>query len=141
MFPEPPEAPPAPLISPGLTLDWPMFTAQEIATTIQSLAPNKAPGPDGMPFLLLQKTDQAVSDLFNTLYPLLVEHGYHPLCWIQATGAVLQKQNKPDYTAPKAYRIIALLNCLGKISEKIIATRLSYLAETSNLLHNEQMGG
>ena len=34
-----------------------------------------------------------------------------------------------------------LLNCLGKISEKIIATRLSHFAEHSNLLHNEQMGG
>ena len=52
-----------------------------------------------------------------------------------------QKQNKPDYTAPKAYRIISLLNCLGKISENIIATRLSYLAETADLLHNEQMRG
>ena len=47
----------------------------------------------------------------------------------------------PYYTAPKAYRIIDLLNCLGKISERIIATRLSYIAETSDLLHNEQMGG
>ena len=34
-----------------------------------------------------------------------------------------------------------LLNCLNKISEKIIATRLSHFAEHSNLLHNEQMGG
>ena len=34
-----------------------------------------------------------------------------------------------------------LLNCLRKISKKIIATRLSHLAEHSNLLHNEQMRG
>ena len=34
-----------------------------------------------------------------------------------------------------------LLNCLGKISEKIIATRLSHFAEHTNLLHNEQMRG
>ena len=34
-----------------------------------------------------------------------------------------------------------LLNCLKKISEKIIATRLSHFVEHSNLLHNEQMGG
>ena len=32
-----------------------------------------------------------------------------------------------------------LLNCLRKIFEKIIATRLSHFAEHSNLLHNEQM--
>ena len=38
-----------------------------------------------------------------------------------------------------AYRIIMLLNCLKKISKKIIATRLSHFAEHSNLLHNEQI--
>ena len=80
MFPQPPEAPPAPPIPPGPTLDWPTVTAQEIANAIHTSAPNKAPGPDGMPFLLLQKAYQAAPGLFNTLYPLLVEHGYHPLC-------------------------------------------------------------
>lgn len=36
-----------------------------------------------------------------------------------------------------------MLNCLGKISEKILAKRLAYLAELpgSNLLHHDQMGG
>ena len=93
-----------------------------------------------MPFLLLQKAYQATPGLFNTLYPQLVEQRYHPLCRRRATGAMLKKQNKSDYTAPKAYRIITSLNCLAKISEKIISTRLSFLAETSDLLHNEQMG-
>ena len=32
-----------------------------------------------------------------------------------------------------------LLNCLKKIFEKIIATRLSHFVEHLNLLHNEQM--
>ena len=137
MFTPTPEAPPPLPIPPGPTLQWPTVTAEEIASAIQTSAPNKAPGPDGMPFLLLQKAYLAAPQLFNTLYPHLIEYGYHPFCWRQATGAILKKQNKPDYTAPKAYRIIALLNCLGKISEKIIATRLSYLAATSDLLHNE----
>jgi hypothetical protein len=105
------------------------------------LHPTRHQDQTACPFLLLQKAYQAAPQLFNTLYPPLILSGYHPLCWRQATGAILKKQNKPDYTAPKAYRIIALLNCLGKISEKIIATRLSYLAETTDLLHNEQMGG
>jgi hypothetical protein len=37
--------------------------------------------------------------------------------------------------------MITLLNCLGKVSEKIMATRLSYWAETTDLLYSEQMGG
>ena len=53
MFPQPPEAPPAPPISPGPTLDWPTITAPEIAMAIKTSAHNNAPGPDGMPFLLV----------------------------------------------------------------------------------------
>ena len=41
---------------------------------------------------------------------------------------------------PKSYRVISLLNCLGKISEKIIAKRLAHLANTSNIIHFNQMG-
>ena len=91
MFPHPPEAPPSPPTSRGPTLDWPIVTAQEIATAIQTSAPNKAPGPDGMPFFILQKAYQAAPQLFNTLYPYLVEYGYHPLWGRQTTGGILKK--------------------------------------------------
>ncbi|MFL5833327.1 MAG: RNA-directed DNA polymerase [Solirubrobacterales bacterium] len=54
---------------------------------------------------------------------------------------MLKKPNKPDYSSLKAYRVISLLNCLGKVSERILAQRLSYLAETTSLLHPTQIGG
>lgn len=79
--------------------------------------------------------------MFTTLYTHLIGLGYHPKVWRQSIGAVLKKPNKSDYTIPKAYRIIALLNCLGKVSEKLIATRLAYLGETTDLLHQSQLGG
>jgi len=50
-------------------------------------------------------------------------------------------RGKPDYSIPKAYRVISLLNCLGKVSERILARRLGYLAETTDLLHPSQIGG
>jgi hypothetical protein len=46
---------------------------------------------------------------------------------------IQEKASKPDYAAPKAYRIITLLNCLGKLSERIVAKRLGFWAETTNL--------
>ena len=78
--------------------------------------------------------------LFKVFF-LLVNHGHHPTCWKQATGVILKKPGKPDYSAPKAYRIIALLNCLGKVVERLLAKRLGALAEVSNLLHLSQIGG
>lgn len=38
------------------------------------------------------------------------------------TIAIVRKPNKPDYIALKADRPISLLNCIGKISEKITVT-------------------
>jgi hypothetical protein len=35
--------------------------------------------------------------------------------------------------------MISLLNYLGKVSERILAQRLAYLAETSGLLYNSQI--
>jgi hypothetical protein len=71
----------------------------------------------------------------------LLNIGYHLYIWREAIGAILPKVNKPDYSTPKAYRIIALLNCLGKISEKIIANRLAIYSEERQILHPNQLGG
>ena len=52
----------------------------------------------------------------------------------------MKKPNKPDYSIPKSYRVISLLNCLGKVVEKIVATALSNLCEENKLLHKGQFG-
>jgi len=76
------------------------------------------------------------------VYNVLFIAGIHPECWKESIGIILLKPGKPDYLKPKAYRIIVLLNCLGKTLEKIIATRLSFLANSgTGLLHPSQLGG
>ena len=50
-----------------------------------------------------------------------------------------EKSNKVDYLQFKVYRIIILLNCLRKISQKMNATRLSHFVEYLNLLRNKQI--
>src|SRR5579871_2963489 len=37
-------------------------------------------------------------------------------------GILLRKPNKPNYSIPKAYRVISLLERLGKVGEKPVAT-------------------
>jgi hypothetical protein len=54
---------------------------------------------------------------------------------------VIPKPNKPHYSAVKAYYPIALLNYIGKVLEKLMATRLSLMAELHNILHADQSGG
>ena len=82
--------------------------------------------------MIIQKAYSTIPQLFYQLYYKLIQQGIHPDCWKEATNVVIKKPNKENYSVPSSYRTISLLNCLGKISEKIIAERLLYLAETTN---------
>ena len=121
--------------------NWPNLTENELQNAISLFNPKKSCGPDAINFTIIQKSFQPLKNVFFTIYSKFIQIGYHPLYWRTGLGAVLKKPNKPDYSLPKSYRIITLLNCLGKIAEKIVANRLAYLGENSSLLDTEQMGG
>lgn len=114
----------------------PAVTEQEVRRAVLRAAPNKAPGPDGIPNMALHRALALpafltyLTDLFNACLQL----GYCPKHFRKSTTVVLRKPGKPDYTVPKAYRPIALLNTVGKALEAVIATRLSYLVEAHCLL-------
>ena len=55
--------------------------------------------------------------------------------WKVAKGILLRKPNKPDYTAVKAYLVISLLNCLGKVVEKIVADAIAHHCDAMGVLH------
>lgn len=74
------------------------------------------------------------------LFQASVDLGYHPKRYKEANTVVLKKPNKGDYSAPKAYRPIALMDAIGKLLESILAKRLTHLAEKHSLLPNNQMG-
>lgn len=120
---------------------WPSLLMDELLQACNDSHPNKAPGPDGISFAILQQAIGSIPDAFLELYAALLNIGYHPKPWRVGTGIILRKPNKPDYSAPKAYRVISLLNCLGKLMEKVLAKRLSFLAESTDLLMDSQVGG
>jgi len=53
---------------------------------------------------------------------------------------VLNKPNKPNYSQAKAYQPISLLECAGKLMEKIIAKRVNVNIETNQLIPMMQFG-
>ena len=142
MYPPPPEIQINEESLSDESIQWPRVIEGETKHAINSSAPRKAPGPDGMSFAIIQRAYKSIPEIFNLVYPDLIENGYHPKIWREGTGIILKKPDKPNYSIPKAYRIITLLNCLGKVAEKIIAVRLSYTAELNDkLLDFDQMGG
>ena len=55
-------------------------------------------------------------------------------------AVALRKPNKADYSQPQAYHLITLLECLGKLLEKIVAKRLSYMVGRHELILGTQFG-
>ena len=52
----------------------------------------------------------------------------------------MEKPNKRDCILVKLYKIISLLNYLGKVVEKLVAEKLSQFCEAQEKLHKRQMG-
>ena len=67
--------------------------------------------------------------------------GFHPRIFHDLMTVILQKPGKPDYSIPKAYRPIQLLEVFGKVMERIQARRISYYLLKNNLTSPHQSGG
>jgi exonuclease III len=142
-FPQPQEADLTDI--PGSQYPDAVGDAQEISRTeisdaLQRVAKDKAPGPDQIPNRILKAAAEWLVPRLHTIFNAGLRNGYHPHAWKQAITLALRKPGKDDYTTPKAYRPIALLNTMGKLLELVMGRRLSELAETNGLLPDTQMG-
>ncbi len=123
------------------SVEWDSLEEHEIVNAIKRAALNKAPGTDGTPNRVLKIALPIILPLLLPLYNACWTLGYHPKLFRESKTVVLRKSAKGDYTQPKAYRPIALLNTLGKALESIMAARISFAAEEFDLLPRRHMGG
>lgn len=93
-----------------------------------------------MPNVVWKEVWPVLKVWIHTIFKASVRLGIVPTAWKVARILPLRKPNKPGYTVPKAYRPISLLSTLAKILELVIARRLSYWAETYDLLPAYQFG-
>jgi len=117
------------------------FTEQEVARAISNTTPFKAPGPDGICNIVFKKCKEQLVPYLTHLFNATMELGTYYDPWREFTTVVLRKPGKPDYTVPKAYRPIALLNTTCKLLTALIAARTSSILERHNLLPNTHFGG
>ncbi|KAL1581647.1 hypothetical protein WHR41_09703, partial [Cladosporium halotolerans] len=100
----------------------------------------KAPGLDGLGFKALRLLWRWAEDRIVSLVQGCIKLGFHPCTWKTAKGILLRKQGKPTYTVAKAYRVISLLSCLGKVVERVVATAIASFCETNEIFHCGQFG-
>ena len=110
-----------------------------VQRAFQKTSSKKSPGLDGIgPLafrcLFMEWDTQRVVALIRTHIRL----GVHPARWKLARGVIIPKPGKDDYSVAKAYRCISLLNCLGKMVEKVVANLISDHCETRGGFHPGQ---
>jgi ribonuclease HI len=117
------------------------ITIEELAEIIASFPGDTAPGNSKLPYSLVKWAFECSQEHFLAFYNECLKRGYHPKAFKGALVVVVPKPNKPSYSNPRAYRPIALIECLGKLLEKIIAKRLDFFASEYGLIPFNQFGG
>lgn len=120
------------------THDWPPITADEIRDALSRTSNSSAPGLSGINYKLLKWAFATNPERFVNLYNECLDRGHHP--WTTAKVVPIAKPNKADYSLPKAYRPISLLECCSKLLERIVATRLLFDLNEFSILPPSQFG-
>lgn len=97
-------------------------------------AENTAAGVDETPPLIIKKAWPVYQEEIIQLFQLYLDEGYHPKILKTAILCALPKPGKRARALPRSYRLIALLSCLGKAIERIMAKRLGHIALKHGLI-------
>ena len=112
---------------------------REVRMVITNLARSKAIGPDLVHnrFLkfLTYNSCREITKVFNQC----LREGVHPSIWNCCNINPIPKPGK-DHSLPKNHRPIAISSCLGRILEKIIASRLQTYCIVNEIFVNNQCG-
>jgi len=111
---------------------------EEVKAALSGTSNGSALGWSGINYKLLKWAFEASPPRFTPLFNATISLGHHP--WKNAKVVVLLKPNKPDYSLPKAYRPISLLECCGKLLEKIVAMCILADVNTYDLIPPNQFG-
>lgn len=124
-------------------LPYAEVSVDEVSKVINSTSSASAPGYSQVNYQMVKWAwrSEAGKQCILLLMQKCLEAGYHPRGWRRAIAVALKKPNKPDYSNPRANHLITLLECLGKILEKIVVCRLTFLAGKYNLVPANQFRG
>lgn len=101
----------------------------------------RAPGPDKINFRILRMVWDWDKVQMTNMVHHAIRLGYHPKEWKKARGMLFENRGKRDFGLVRSYQVISLLNCMGKVVEKVVAEQLSHYCEKRFNLHPGQMGG
>ncbi|KAI0992193.1 hypothetical protein K3495_g15993, partial [Podosphaera aphanis] len=108
-------------------LPWDTEVTEEEASWTVTTCKDKAPGADGITTRLLRAAWPSIGQSVRALYEGSLKHRHFPEIFKLAEVILLPKPGRDQSTA-KGWRPIALLSCLGKGLERLVAKRMAHTA-------------
>ncbi|XP_063532848.1 uncharacterized protein LOC134743387 [Cydia strobilella] len=106
------------------TEEVPAVSAEELRAAVRRMRiKNTAPGPDGLPGRAWALAIAELEPRLTRLFSACLDQGRFPVAWKTGKLVLLKKEGRPA-ESPSAYRPIVLLDEVGKLFERIIASRL-----------------
>jgi ribonuclease HI len=117
------------------------ITQREIEDALSDTSNTSAPGPSGIGYRLIKWAVGETPELFAHLFNAYLSLGIHPPQLKSAIIAIIAKPRKADKSNPRSYRPIALLECISKLLEKVVASRIAFEVGRYKLVPTTQFGG
>jgi hypothetical protein len=108
------------------------LTFSELNAALASVRTNTSPGIDCIPYILLKNLPPSALKLLLKFYNSIWLNGLYPKYWRVSLVIPMLKQGKD--------RPISLSNCMGKLLEKVVNTRLNWHLENKKILSKAQSG-
>ena len=105
----------------------PPINKQLIEPLLKKAATKSAPGQSGHMWTILKWAWEADAERITDLLSACITAGHHPRQWKEAIVCVIPKPNRADYTLAKNFRPISLLECMGKLLEKVVVKLIQYI--------------
>src|SRR5205807_4002287 len=115
-------------------------TMEEVSGALEKCRNKSAPGRDQVPYGVWKNIHRLNGEIIPLLAGDLLRWGIHPPSLKGSLGIILPKPNKKDYTDCASVRVIALMQTLSKITERIINKRLIAIAYKAGLYCINQTG-
>ena len=109
---------------------------EKISYTLTLQSTRKAPDPHKINFQIFRIIWNWDKNRLTSIIQQAVQLGYYPKSWKRVQRILLEKVGKCDFGLVRSYRVISLLNYMGKILEKVIAKQLSQFSKAYSKLHS-----
>ena len=102
------------------THDEVVSSLEKMERAINEFLPFKAPGPDGIYPVLLQKGWNSIRNIYQTIFHMCLKYRCVPKVWKEGTGIFILKPGKENYHEVKSFRMITLTSFQLKWLERLL---------------------